>query len=125
MRLLISHTFLFQVLNAEDNLKETRATQWFLDLKEICTEVKSGDKSLFWHVLRKYLPPVLLLIGVWELIVHGNFSLIQVNHILKMRVISHYVDISYVFLYLIFKCFIFIDVIKTVTLFVANTISKM
>ena len=54
MRLLISHTFLFQVFNAEDNLKETRATQWFLDLKEICTEVKSGDKSLFWHVLRKY-----------------------------------------------------------------------
>ena len=62
--------------------------------------------GIFWENI---LLTILLLIGVWELIVHGNFSLIQANHILKMRWISHYVDITYVFLYLIFRCFIFIE----------------
>ena len=32
--------------------------------------------------------------------------------------ISHWVDISYVFLYLIFRPLIFIDAIKTATLFI-------
>ena len=62
--------------------------------------------GIFWENI---LLTILLLIGVWELIVHGNFSLIQANHILKMRWTSHYVDITYVFLYLIFRCFIFIE----------------
>ena len=44
-------------------------------------------------------------------------SLIQVNHILNIRSISHCVDISF-FLYLIFRSFIFIDAIKTVSLFI-------
>ena len=59
---------------------------------------------------------------VWELIVHDNFSLIQVNHILRMRSISHCVDISCAFLYLISRYlderFISIDAVKTVTLFI-------
>ena len=37
---------------------------------------------------------------------------------IKDYTISHYVDISYVFLYLIFRPFKFIDKIKTVTLFI-------
>ena len=41
LRLLISYVLLFQVFNATDNLKGTKATQWFLDLKGIFTEVKS------------------------------------------------------------------------------------
>ena len=49
--LLISHAFLFQVFNATDNSKATRATHSFLDLKENFTELKYGDESLF---LRKY-----------------------------------------------------------------------
>ena len=50
LRLLICYVLLFQVFNATDDLKGTKATQWFLDLKDIFTEVK----SLFWHILRKY-----------------------------------------------------------------------
>ena len=49
--LLISHGFLFQVYNATDSLKATRAIHSFLGLNENFTELKSGDKSL---VLRKY-----------------------------------------------------------------------
>ena len=45
--LLLSHTFLFQVHNVTDNLKETRAAHWFLDLNDNFTELKSGHKSLF------------------------------------------------------------------------------
>ena len=45
---------------------------------------------------------------------HDNFSFIQVNHILRVRSISHCVDIRYVFLYLIFRAFMFVDAIKTV-----------
>ena len=48
---------------------------------------------------------------------HDNFSLIQVNDILRVRSIFHCVDISYVFLYFMFRPFIFIDAIKTITLF--------
>ena len=44
--LLISHAFLFQVFNATDNLKATRATHWFLGLSENFTELKS-DKASF------------------------------------------------------------------------------
>ena len=53
---------------------------------------------------------------------HDNLILIQVNHILRIISISNCVDISYVFLYLIFKPFIFIDAIKTVTLFITYTL---
>ena len=52
--LLISHVFLFKVFNATDNLKATRAIRSFLGLKENFIELKSSDKRLFWHVLRKY-----------------------------------------------------------------------
>ena len=45
--LLISHGVLFEVFNA-------RATHSFLDLNENFAKLKSGAKSLFWHVLRKY-----------------------------------------------------------------------
>ena len=41
----ISHAFLFQVFNARDNLKATRATHWSLGLNENFSELKSGDKS--------------------------------------------------------------------------------
>ena len=53
---------------------------------------------------------------------HDNFILLQVNHILRVISISHSVDISYVFIYLIFRPFIFIDMIKTVTLLIAYTL---
>ena len=46
----------------------------------------------------------------------------MVNHILRIISISHCVDISYVFLYLVFRPFIFIDAIKTVTLFITYTL---
>ena len=42
----------------------------------------------------------------------------MVNHILKTISISHCLDISHVFLHLIFKPFIFIDVIKILRLFI-------
>ena len=44
------------------------------------------------------------------------------NHILRVISISNWVDLSYVFLYLIFIPFIFIDAIKTVTLFIRYTL---
>ena len=46
----------------------------------------------------------------------------MVNHILKIISISHCVAINYVFLYLIFRPLIFIDAIKTVTLFITYTL---
>ena len=51
--LLIIHAFLSQLFDATDNLKTTRATYWFLDLNKSFTELKSGDKNLFWHVFEK------------------------------------------------------------------------
>ena len=45
-----------------------------------------------------------------------------VKHILMIISISHCLDISYVFLYLIFRTFVFIDSIKTATLFVTYTL---
>ena len=53
---------------------------------------------------------------------HDNFILIQVNYMPRIISISHWVDISYVFLYLIFRPLIFIDAIKTVTLFITYTL---
>ena len=49
--LLISHAFLFQVHNATDSLKATRAIYSFLGLDENFTKLKSGNKRLF---LRRY-----------------------------------------------------------------------
>ena len=46
----------------------------------------------------------------------------MVNHILRMILISHCVAINYVVLYLIFTLLIFIDAIKTVTLFITYTL---
>ena len=46
----------------------------------------------------------------------------MVNHILKIISISYCLDISYVFPYLIFRPFLFIDAIKTVTLFITYTL---
>ena len=62
--LLIILTFLFQLFNATDNLKATRATHSFLDLNESFTELKSSDKSLFWHVFRSSRPEVFCKKGV-------------------------------------------------------------
>ena len=42
----------------------------------------------------------------------------MVNHILKTISISHCLDISHAFLHLLFRPFIFIDVIKTLRLFI-------
>ena len=96
--LLIIHAFLFQVFNATDNLKWTSATHWFLGLNESFIELKSGNKNFFWHIpWENSLLSILLLMGVWRLIGHDNFILIQVNHILRIRSISHCVDFSYVF----------------------------
>ena len=46
----------------------------------------------------------------------------MVNHILKTISISHCLDISLVFLRLIFRPFIFIDAIKTLRLFITYTL---
>ena len=51
--LLIIPAFLFQAFNATNTLKATSGTHSFLGLNEIFTELKSGDKSLFWHVFQK------------------------------------------------------------------------
>ena len=45
-----------------------------------------------------------------------------VKHVLKIISISYCLDISYVFLYLIFRPFAFIDSIKTATLFITCTL---
>ena len=50
---LIIHAVLSRLFNATDNLKASRATHWFLDINKSFTDLKSGDKSLFWHVLKK------------------------------------------------------------------------
>ena len=59
--------------------------------------------------------------GVRGGILHDKVSLIQVNRILRIRSISHCVDISYVFLYLKFKHFISIDAVKAVNLSITFT----
>ena len=46
----------------------------------------------------------------------------MVNNILRIMSVSHCVAINYFFLYLIFKLLIFIDAIKTVTLFITYTL---
>ena len=51
--LLIIHVFLFQVFNATDDLKATRATHQFLGFNENFTELKSGGKGLFQDVFEK------------------------------------------------------------------------
>ena len=59
---------LFQVFNATDNLKGTRATHWFLGLNDNFTEINSGNKSLSWHVFwENILPPTFFLMLVWGL----------------------------------------------------------
>ena len=62
---LISHAFIFQVFNATGNWKSIRATHSFLDFNQNFMELKSGIKSLLWHVFcESILPPVLHLMGV-------------------------------------------------------------
>ena len=51
--MLISYSLHFQVFNATDNLRATRATHSFLGLNENFTELKIAEKSLFWHVFEK------------------------------------------------------------------------
>ena len=51
--LLIIHAVLSQLFNAIDSLKASRATHWFLDLNKSFTDLKSGDKNLFWYVFEK------------------------------------------------------------------------
>ena len=59
---------------------------------------------------------------VWGGIVYDKFSLIQVNHMLRVISISHFVDISYLVLYLISRHLnISIDATKLVTLFITYT----
>ena len=84
------------------------------------TCVQCQNWRLFYnlYILRR----VLLLIVVQEWIMHDQFNLIQVNHILRIRSISHCVEIIYVFLYLIFRHLdISMDVIKIVMLFITYT----
>ena len=52
----------------------------------------------------------------------GSNPGVMVNPILKIISISHCLDITYISLYLIFRHFIFIDAIKTVTLFLTYTL---
>ena len=52
--LLIILVSVFEIFKDTDNLKTTRATHSFLGLNENFTELKSGDKRLFWHVFEKY-----------------------------------------------------------------------
>ena len=62
---LINHAFLFQVFSATDNLKATSATHLFLSLNENFPELKSGDKSLLWHIFSEnILSPILPLMEV-------------------------------------------------------------
>ena len=51
--LIKSHALHFQVFNATDNLKATRATDSFLGLNKKISKLKIGNKSLFWHVFEK------------------------------------------------------------------------
>ena len=51
--LLIICVFFFQVFNVTHNLKTTKATHSFLRINENITELKIGNKSLFWHVFEK------------------------------------------------------------------------
>ena len=51
--LLISHAFFFPAFSATDNPKATSAIPLFLGLNENFIELKSGNKSLFWHVFEK------------------------------------------------------------------------
>ena len=119
--LLISQVFLFQRFTATYNLEGTRATHQFLSIKERFIESKSGDKRFLGMFLGKSFATILLLMRVWVLIGHDNFSIIQEIHILRMRSVSHYVDISYFFLYPVFRPFMFINAIKTVTLLITYT----
>ena len=50
---LISYAPSFEVFNATDNLKAIKATHSFLGLNKNFTELKSGDKTLFWHLYEK------------------------------------------------------------------------
>ena len=50
---LIIRVFLSQLFDATDNIKTIRVTHWFLDLDKNFSELKSGDKNLFWHVFEK------------------------------------------------------------------------
>ena len=77
--LLISHSFLFQVSNAIDNLKATKATHYFLGLNKNSTELKS-DKACFGMFLRKYFATNFTYKGNAG-IVHDKLSLLQVNAI--------------------------------------------
>ena len=52
----------------------------------------------------------------------SNLDETMVNYILRIMSISHCVAINYFFLYLIFRPLIFIDAIKTVTLFITYTL---
>ena len=104
--LILCIAFLFQFFSVTDNFKAIEATSLALGLNENFTELKSGGKKLgrksFWE---KLLTPILLLIGVPYI-----------------RQFVYCVGFSYVFPYLIFKPFILIDAIKTVTLFITYTL---
>ena len=104
------------------NLVILGAQKWIptFILVSMNTCVQCHNLHLFYNL--HFLPPLLLLMGVRGWIVHDKFSLIQVNHILRIRSISHCVDIIYVFLYLVFKHLdTYIDTIKIVTLFITYT----
>ena len=53
---------------------------------------------------------------------HDEFILIQLIQILRIISIFHCVGLSYVFIYLIFRPFIFIYAIKTVPFFITYTL---
>ena len=62
---LIILVFLFQVFNTTDSLKATREIHSFLGLNKNFTELKNGDKRLFWLVfLESIVPQILLSMGV-------------------------------------------------------------
>ena len=68
------------------------------------------------------MPEILLLMGLRGLLVHDKFSLMQVHDMLRIRPISHCVDISYVFLYLTFRPLdISINAFKVLTLLITYT----
>ena len=87
--LLISHALHFQVFNAIDNLKATRATHSVLGLQRIFM-------NLEWEIWERIiLAPILLLMRLQWWIVHDNFSLTQTNHMFRIILISHYLDICF------------------------------
>ena len=107
------------MLNTKDNLKITRATHLLLGLNKNFTQFKKANKSLFWHLFsKKYFATnfpfnwsvVMNSLVVRSVGMNSLSSIIQENHTLRNRSISHCISHSHFFLLwqkvLVFKCYL-------------------